>query len=59
VLFYDKQQVSEDMLRSAAFQCSDDALKEVASWHFDLINGKWSANTVFDYDTEGLCWGDD
>jgi hypothetical protein len=59
LLFYDKSQVSEQMLSSSAFQCSDESFKKVASWHFTLEGRKWQNSTLFDYGTEGICNEDD
>jgi hypothetical protein len=55
LLFYDKSQVSDQMLRSSAFQCSDESLEKIASWHFSQESGKWVTSTLFDYETGGLC----
>jgi hypothetical protein len=55
LIFYDKSQVSDQQLHSEAFQCSDESLKQVASWHFTRIGEKWTANNFFDYGTEALC----
>jgi hypothetical protein len=55
LLFYDKLNISTQQLSSEEFLCSDDALKKIASWHFELSEGKWRSTTLFDYATEGLC----
>jgi hypothetical protein len=55
LIFYDKSQISEKHLNSR-FVCTDKGLRMIASWHFVLVNGKWSAATpLFDMDTDGLC----
>ena len=59
LLFYDRSQVTEQQLQSNAYLSSDEALRQVSSWHFELINGKWQARTLFDEGTEGLCGDDD
>jgi hypothetical protein len=55
LIFYDKSNVSEQQLLSEKFLCSDDALKKIASWHFEFSDGKWRSRTLFDHATEGLC----
>ena len=55
LLFYDKPQVSEKQLKSEEFLCSDEAFKKIASWHFELVDSKWTTRTLFDHDTDGLC----
>ncbi len=55
LLFYDKSRVTEAQLLSEDYRCSPQAFKEVASWHFVMSNGKWSATTILDYKTEGIC----
>lgn len=55
LLFYDKAKVSEEQLKSQQFLCSDESLRQVVSWHFTYVDGKWIANTLFDYGTESLC----
>ena len=55
LVFYDKSNVSDQQLLSEKFLCSDDALKKVASWHFEFGDEKWRARSLFDYGTEGLC----
>ena len=55
LMFYDKTQISSSELYSPDFLCSDKALKQTASWHFILENGKWTTTTLFDYKTERPC----
>lgn len=55
LMFYDKTQISSSELYSPDFMCSDRALKQTASWHFILENGKWTTTTLFDYKTERPC----
>jgi hypothetical protein len=55
LMFYDKTRISSSELYSPDFLCSDKALKQTASWHFILENGKWTTTTLFDYKTERPC----
>jgi len=59
LLFFDSSRITQQQLQSSAFQCSEESLKTVSSWHFELIDGIWKARMLFDYGTEGLCQEDD
>jgi hypothetical protein len=54
LMFYDRSQINEKRLDSD-FLCSDEALKKVASWHFERNGVKWTSRTLFDYATDGEC----
>jgi hypothetical protein len=54
LVFYDGAHITEKQLHSD-FVCTDEALKRVATWHFELVGTKWTAKTLFDYETQGLC----
>jgi hypothetical protein len=55
LMFYDKSQISGTELYSPDFLCSEKALKQTASWHFIMTDGKWSTTTLFDYKTDKPC----
>lgn len=55
LMFYDKSQISSTDLYSPDFLCSEKALRESASWHFIMTNGKWNTTTLFDYKTDKAC----
>lgn len=55
LMFYDKSQISSTELYSPDFLCSEKALKETASWHFIMKDGKWNTTTLFDYKTDKPC----
>lgn len=55
LMFYDKSQISSTDLYSPDFLCSERALKESASWHFIMTDGKWNTTTLFDYKTDKPC----
>ncbi|HKT52580.1 MAG TPA: hypothetical protein VJV96_19915 [Candidatus Angelobacter sp.] len=55
LMFYDKSQISSTDLYSPDFLCSERALKESASWHFIMTDGKWRTTTLFDYKTDKPC----
>lgn len=55
LMFYDKSQISSTDLYSPDFLCSEKALKESASWHFIMTDGKWNTTTLFDYKTDKPC----
>lgn len=55
LMFYDKSQISSAELYSPDFLCSEKALKESASWHFIMTDGKWTTTTLFDYKTDKPC----
>jgi hypothetical protein len=55
LLFYDHAQIQEKSLESNEFLCKEQP-QGIASWKFELTEGKWSPVTpLFDYATEGLC----
>ena len=53
-MFYDKSQISSTELYSPDFLCSEKALRQTASWHFIMTDGKWSTTTLFDYKTDKI-----
>jgi hypothetical protein len=55
LMFYDKSQISGTELYSPDFLCSEKALKQTASWHFIMTDGKWRTSTLFDYKTDKPC----
>ena len=55
LMFYDKSQISGTELYSPDFLCSEKALRETASWHFIMKDGKWTTTTLFDYKTDKPC----
>jgi hypothetical protein len=55
LFFYDRSQVPEQSLKSTDFLCRE-GNRLIASWMFQLKNGKWTAATPpFDYATDTLC----
>ena len=55
LMFYDKSKISSTQLYSPDFLCSDQAIKQTASWHFVQVNGKWTSSTLFDYKMDRSC----
>jgi hypothetical protein len=54
--FYDRFQISEELLRSTKWFCTQGGWTKVAFWPFELVDGKWqSASLPFDYATDSFC----